>query len=286
MNSPPSCGPALELSARAIYLQNSRKEPGARLIAEIRKDLGSGPNPDAVPVRFPRLRDPSPKHLRTPASITQRAPRLRASPTMRPDMPPFGADDDPHIKQALNWLLSFADPRDWHDRLSPIEQRLFGAPTQPSDFCQTGYDQQDWPDDDRMGWCTSIWHVRPQTIPSSTSRAKDAGSCRFSSDSARTWPSSRRSTASTNASSVYSPKTPSNLIPFSSSCSSLCCGRSTASIASSSSMNRRIKGRPTSGHRTALTNGSSSASDSTNTLNIPARSVPSGEPCGPFFPTA
>ena len=71
---------------------------------------------------------------------------------MRPDMPPFGADDDPHIKQALNWLLSFADPRDWHDRLSPIEQRLFGAPTQPSDFRQTGYDQQDWPDDDRMGW--------------------------------------------------------------------------------------------------------------------------------------
>ena len=71
---------------------------------------------------------------------------------MPPDMTPFGADDDPHIKQAVDWLLSFADQRDWRDRLAPIEQRLFDAPAQLPELRQIGYDQQDWPDDDRIAW--------------------------------------------------------------------------------------------------------------------------------------
>ena len=71
---------------------------------------------------------------------------------MRPEMPPFGADDDPHIQQALDWLLSFAHPQDWLDRLAPIEKRLLNGIASPSEFRQTDFDHQDWADDDRMAW--------------------------------------------------------------------------------------------------------------------------------------
>ena len=67
-------------------------------------------------------------------------------------MPPFRADDDPDIREAVNWLLSFADQGDWVDRLASIGQRLSDASAQSSNFRQVGYDQQDWPDDDRMAW--------------------------------------------------------------------------------------------------------------------------------------
>lgn len=68
------------------------------------------------------------------------------------DVPPFGPENDPEIKQALNWLLSFADPLDWRDRLAPIEQQLFNRRGQQGKFRQTGYDHQDWPDEDPIGW--------------------------------------------------------------------------------------------------------------------------------------
>ena len=204
---------------------------------------------------------------------------------MRPDMPPFGADDDPHIKQALNWLLSFADPRDWHDRLSPIEQRLFGAPTQPSDFRQTGYDQQDWPDDDRMGWYLYL------------------------------------ARAATNNPFKYEPREGCRVMPVLKRL-----GTHLAELKEIHGVNERVerllakdtkqpdpilfellvallwkingfdsvefldelpnKRTPDLRASNGVDEWSSSASDSTNTLNIPARSEPSGEPCGPFFPTA
>ena len=68
------------------------------------------------------------------------------------DMPPFGPYNDPHVEKSLNWLLSFEDSIDWADRLALIEERRFNTGVQQPEFRQTGYDHQNWPDDDRMGW--------------------------------------------------------------------------------------------------------------------------------------
>ena len=71
---------------------------------------------------------------------------------MQPDMPPFSAVDDPDIRNAVDWLSSFADPADLGDRLEFIERQLLNIPIRRPKFRQIGYDQRDWPDDDQIAW--------------------------------------------------------------------------------------------------------------------------------------
>ena len=71
---------------------------------------------------------------------------------MADDMPPFGGCNDPHVKQSLDWILSFTDPVDLRDRLELIDQNVFDSPGRQPEFRQVGYDHQRWPNDDRMGW--------------------------------------------------------------------------------------------------------------------------------------
>ena len=66
-------------------------------------------------------------------------------------MPPFGAHE-PEVAESVNWLLSFADPVEWRDRLTPIDERRFDPTRSNQQLRQVGYDHQTWPDDDPMGW--------------------------------------------------------------------------------------------------------------------------------------
>lgn len=71
---------------------------------------------------------------------------------MAGDMPPFGKYRDPHVKQSLDWILSFSDPVDWNDRLALIDQKLFDPLEQKPEFRQVGYDYQSCLNEDQMGW--------------------------------------------------------------------------------------------------------------------------------------
>lgn len=71
---------------------------------------------------------------------------------MPTDMPPFGGYDHPHLNQTLDWIMSYADPADWHDRLLPIDQDRFNSNRPVPEFRQVGYDHQRWPIKDRMAW--------------------------------------------------------------------------------------------------------------------------------------
>ena len=68
------------------------------------------------------------------------------------DILSFDQFDDPHIKQSVDWILSFADPADWRERLAAIDQEVLDAPRKDQEFRQVGFDHKSWPDDDRMGW--------------------------------------------------------------------------------------------------------------------------------------
>lgn len=67
------------------------------------------------------------------------------------EMPPFSAYD-PDVAKSLNWLLSFADPVEWRERLTPIDDKRFDPAHSLRKLRQVGYDHQTWPDNDPMGW--------------------------------------------------------------------------------------------------------------------------------------